>query len=134
MHCGQDLCCTPNSQLYPEPDCEVFNSLHTSPTLLVQYFSGTHLKGVGSAHTRAGQVWPLALMVQGLTASTPEERAEMLRLLLKTQCNNGLMHESGKAKMRVGAAALLQACKLAVHSIMFALSIALCCLLCSERK
>jgi meiotically up-regulated gene 157 (Mug157) protein len=61
------------------------------------FFTGTHLKGIGSAHTRAGQVWPLALMVQGLTATAAQERAEMLQLLLKTQCSNGLMHESVNA-------------------------------------
>ena len=40
-------------------------------------------------------VWPLALAVQGLTAEGLQERAEMLRTLLKMQCGNGLMHESG---------------------------------------
>lgn len=40
-------------------------------------------------------------MVQGLTASSAEERAETFRLLLKTQCSNGLMHESGKAEARM---------------------------------
>lgn len=50
-------------------------------------------------------MWPLALMVQGLTASTAEEQADMLRLLLKTQCSNGLMHESGKT----GVAAVIAA-------------------------
>lgn len=51
-------------------------------------------------------MWPLALMVQGLTASTAEEQADMLRLLLKTQCSNGLMHESGKAGVGAGIAAV----------------------------
>lgn len=68
----------------------------------LQYFTGLHLEGIGSAHTRPGQVWPLALMVQGLTAATPEERAGLLRLLLKTQCANGLMHESGELRVRQG--------------------------------
>ncbi|KAL4425793.1 hypothetical protein ABPG75_009809 [Micractinium tetrahymenae] len=58
------------------------------------FFEGTHLSGIGSPHTPSGMVWPLALSVQGLTATTAAERAEMLRTLLKMQCGNGLMHES----------------------------------------
>lgn len=63
--------------------------------MLVQYFSGQHLSGIGSSHTKQGQVWPMALIVQGLTASSAQERAQVLHMLLKTQCGNGLMHESG---------------------------------------
>lgn len=73
--------------------------LTTHPPAFPQFYSGSQLRGIGSAHTRAGQVWPLALMVQGLTATAVEERAEMLRLVLKTQCSNGLMHESGRCRV-----------------------------------
>lgn len=58
------------------------------------FFEGVHFSGIGSPHTPSGMVWPLALSVQGLTASTAVERVEMLRNLLKMQCGNGLMHES----------------------------------------
>ncbi|EFN57713.1 hypothetical protein CHLNCDRAFT_142936 [Chlorella variabilis] len=58
------------------------------------FYSGQHLKGIGSPHTPPNHVWPLAIAVQGLTARSTEERAEMLRTLLKMQCGNGLMHES----------------------------------------
>lgn len=40
-------------------------------------------------------MWPLGLVVQGLTSHDPKERADLLRTLLKLQCGNGLMHESG---------------------------------------
>lgn len=60
------------------------------------FFEGVHFSGIGSPHTPSGMVWPLALSVQGLTASTAVERVEMLRNLLKMQCGNGLMHESGE--------------------------------------
>jgi hypothetical protein len=61
----------------------------------LQFFSGQHFQGIGSPHTPANHVWPMALVVQGLTSTTAEERADMLRTLLKLQCGNGLMHESG---------------------------------------
>lgn len=71
-----------------DPACEL-------PNPLLQFYSGQHLKGIGSPHTPPNHVWPLAIAVQGLTARSTEERAEMLRTLLKMQCGNGLMHESG---------------------------------------
>lgn len=77
---------------------EVFCPNLINPSCLLQYFAGTHLKGIGSFHTRAGQVWPLALIVQAMTAETPRERAQLLQMLLKTQCGNGLMHESGAVR------------------------------------
>lgn len=55
----------------------------------------TLLDPVLASPTMQGNVWPLALMVQGLTAHNATERAGLLRTLLKLQCGNGLMHESG---------------------------------------
>jgi meiotically up-regulated gene 157 (Mug157) protein len=65
------------------------------PLHSAQFFEGKHFKGIGSPHTPPQMVWPLAISVQGLTAPGAEERAEMLRTMLKMQCGNGLMHESG---------------------------------------
>lgn len=61
-----------------------------------QYFSSaqTGLKGVGSPHTPAHHLWPLSLAVQGLTSNDVQERADLLKMLLKCQGSNGLMHES----------------------------------------
>jgi uncharacterized protein len=58
------------------------------------YFASDELRGIGSPHTDVGSVWPLSLMVQALTSNDAKERVEMLRMLLKSQCHNGLMHES----------------------------------------
>lgn len=58
------------------------------------WLEGKDFKGMGSPHTAAGMAWALGTLSELMTADTAEERAEKLRLLLKLQCKDGLMHES----------------------------------------
>eukprot|EP00123_Amoebidium_parasiticum_P008515 comp18859_c3_seq1/m.20908 comp18859_c3_seq1/g.20908 ORF comp18859_c3_seq1/g.20908 comp18859_c3_seq1/m.20908 type:complete len:593 (-) comp18859_c3_seq1:362-2140(-) len=58
------------------------------------YFKGTEFDGLGSPHTYTQYVWPLAEVALALTRNDPNQRAKSLRILLKMQCGNGLMHES----------------------------------------
>lgn len=59
------------------------------------YFSrGARAAGIGSPHTPAGWVWPIALAVQGLTSDDEAERAELLEMLVSTEAGTDLMHES----------------------------------------
>ena len=58
------------------------------------YFSGSVLAGLGSPHTPRGFVWPLAVMVGALTTDDAAVKADAFRMLLRSQCGNGLMHES----------------------------------------
>ncbi len=62
-----------------------------------RFFTGPVLTGLGSPHTPAGYVWPLAVMVGALTTADPAARAASLRQLLGAQCGNRLMHESVSA-------------------------------------
>ena len=55
---------------------------------------GALARGVGSKHTPAGYVWPIALCIQSLTSHDDGEAAELLRMLLRTHAGTGLMHES----------------------------------------
>ena len=58
------------------------------------FYAGTHAAGVGSPHNGKGRyVWPIALAVQGLTATTVDEREQMLLTLATTDAGTGLMHE-----------------------------------------
>lgn len=62
------------------------------------YFEGTQLKGIGSPHTPKTYVWPMALVVQGLTeegSNRAENMAFQMRQLLLTACKDA-MHESNK--------------------------------------
>eukprot|EP00882_Tetradesmus_deserticola_P016895 GHRQ01018074.1.p1 GENE.GHRQ01018074.1~~GHRQ01018074.1.p1 ORF type:complete len:298 (+),score=78.76 GHRQ01018074.1:881-1774(+) len=58
------------------------------------FFSGIELRGLGSPHTEAQFVWPLATAVEALTSDSPAQQAELLRMLLKMASGNGLVHES----------------------------------------
>jgi meiotically up-regulated gene 157 (Mug157) protein len=57
------------------------------------YYQGQAANGVGSPHTPAHYIWPIALSVQGLTSSDPQEQERLLQLLEATDAGTGLMHE-----------------------------------------
>ncbi|QDP98446.1 glycoside hydrolase family 125 protein [Microlunatus elymi] len=58
------------------------------------FYAGRYAQGIGSPHTFPGYVWPIALAVQGLTATDREEKLAMVRLLVETTGGTGQMHES----------------------------------------
>ncbi|WIA43728.1 hypothetical protein OEZ86_010154 [Tetradesmus obliquus] len=58
------------------------------------FYSGTELHGLGSPHTAPQHVWPLATAVEALTASSPAQQVELLKMMLKMAYGNGLVHES----------------------------------------
>ena len=57
------------------------------------YFTGKVLRGTGSPHTPDGYVWHIGLTLQGLTATDPAERLEVLRMLETSDADTGYMHE-----------------------------------------
>lgn len=61
------------------------------------YFVGRSARGIGSPHTPSGYIWPMALTVQGLTASEasePGEQVALLRTLIESAAGTQFMHES----------------------------------------
>lgn len=63
------------------------------------YFSGTsaagvRAAGVGSPHTGDGRIWPIALVMQGLTSTDRAEQLMLLKLLLDTDAGCCAMHEA----------------------------------------
>jgi len=58
------------------------------------WFSGSAATGIGSPHTRAGRVWPIALAVEGLTSGSVDRQRELVALLLATDAGTGRMHEA----------------------------------------
>jgi uncharacterized protein len=62
------------------------------------YFEGSQLKGIGSPHTPGQSVWPMALIIQGLTeegSDRAEKMAFQMKQLLRTACKDA-MHESNR--------------------------------------
>ncbi len=58
------------------------------------YFSGKMGYGVGSPHTGTGRIWPIAITMKALTATTDNEIVESLAMLKATHAGTGFMHES----------------------------------------
>ncbi len=58
------------------------------------YYTGKYASGIGSPHTSDGFVWPLALIMEGLTSTSETEKQEVLRELLASDPGDHLLHES----------------------------------------
>ncbi|MBK7173800.1 MAG: glycoside hydrolase family 125 protein [Bacteroidales bacterium] len=58
------------------------------------YFSGKAAKGIGSPHTLIDKIWPIALTMQALTSTQPDEIRECIVTLKNTHAGKGFMHES----------------------------------------
>jgi meiotically up-regulated gene 157 (Mug157) protein len=58
------------------------------------FVNGAQASGIGSPHTAAGFVWPISLIVQGLTASAADEKRTLLDQLVRTTAGTHYMHES----------------------------------------
>ncbi|MBV8298293.1 MAG: glycoside hydrolase family 125 protein [Candidatus Eremiobacteraeota bacterium] len=58
------------------------------------YYVGKVARGIGSQHTSDNRVWPIAMLMQGFTATTDQERKEVLSQLLASDPGDHLLHES----------------------------------------
>ncbi len=62
------------------------------------YVEGSQARGMGSAHpynpAPDRYVWPLGLIMQGLTAASPLEQWSMIEILVATTAGTGYMHEA----------------------------------------
>jgi len=58
------------------------------------WFRGRAGEGIGSPHTGPGRIWPIAIAVRGLTATSDAERLEAIRLIGATHAGTFLAHES----------------------------------------
>jgi len=58
------------------------------------FFRGTAAEGIGGPHVGLDMIWPLAIIMRGLTASDEAEIANCLQTLIRTHAGTGFMHES----------------------------------------
>lgn len=58
------------------------------------YYQGSLARGIGSPHTPAGYIWPIALCVQAMTSTDVGEITNILKTLMNTHGGTGFMHES----------------------------------------
>ncbi|MUV37272.1 Meiotically up-regulated 157 protein [Lentibacillus sp. JNUCC-1] len=57
------------------------------------YYEGKVAAGVGSPHTPERYIWHIALSIQGMTAATSEEKAQILETFKTTDGGTNFMHE-----------------------------------------
>lgn len=58
------------------------------------YFKGKAGEGIGGPHVGLDMVWPLSIIVRGLTSHDSQEVALCLKLLQNSHAGTGFMHES----------------------------------------
>jgi len=81
---------------YTSPDDPYY--LNTRRFILSQdnpsFYVGKYAEGIGSFHTPDHWIWPLAIIMQGLTTTSPMEKEEVLKELLASDPGDHLLHES----------------------------------------
>jgi meiotically up-regulated gene 157 (Mug157) protein len=55
---------------------------------------GTAAEGTGSPHVGKGNIWPLGLVMRGMTSTDPGEITKCLAMLTTSSAGTGFMHES----------------------------------------
>jgi meiotically up-regulated gene 157 (Mug157) protein len=58
------------------------------------FYQGHWARGIGSYHTPDHWIWPLALIIEGMTATTDSEKQDVLGQLLASDPGDHLLHES----------------------------------------
>jgi uncharacterized protein len=66
----------------------------SNPYFYEGIFKGEKLSGIGSPHTPAGMIWPLAQEMQGMTTNQKDEQIRLLRMLLTSDPGDHQPHES----------------------------------------
>lgn len=58
------------------------------------FFKGRIGEGIGSPHTGMEMIWPISIIMRGLTSNNNAEIKNCIQILLKTHAGTGFMHES----------------------------------------
>ena len=58
------------------------------------FFKGKAGEGIGGPHAGMGRIWPLSIIMRGLTSNSDEEISQCLNTLKDSNAGTGFMHES----------------------------------------
>lgn len=58
------------------------------------FFKGKYAEGIGGPHVALDMIWPLGIIMRGLTSNNDAEIKNCLQMLIKTHGDTGFMHES----------------------------------------
>jgi len=72
--------------------------INTRKMLLSQnnpfFFKGKAAEGIGGPHAGINMIWPLSIIIRGLTSSNEAEIKKCIGMLRETHAGTGFMHES----------------------------------------
>ena len=84
---------------YTSPDDEIYKN--TRRFLLSRdnpfYFEGKYARGIGSRHTPDNYIWHMALVMQGMTSTSDDEKREIIDMIVRTDADTGVLHEGFNA-------------------------------------
>jgi meiotically up-regulated gene 157 (Mug157) protein len=81
-------CCSPNDEMYQRT--RAFLLSEDNP----YFFRGKAAEGIGGAHVGLRYIWPMAIIMRGMTSNDEKEIAMCLHQLKATHAGTGFMHES----------------------------------------
>lgn len=58
------------------------------------FYKGKVAEGIGGPHTGINTIWPMSIILRGITSIDPNEVKQCLQMLLATHAGTGFMHES----------------------------------------
>ena len=58
------------------------------------FFSGKAGEGIGGPHAGIDMIWPLSIVMRGLTSDDDAEKRQCLKMLQHCHAGTGFMHES----------------------------------------
>lgn len=58
------------------------------------FFKGTAAEGIGGPHVGQDMIWPMAIIMKGMTSNNSDEIKNCIEVLRKTHGDTGFMHES----------------------------------------
>jgi len=58
------------------------------------FFKGTAAEGIGGPHAGINMIWPLSIIMRGLTSNSEPEIKKCLQMLISSSAGTGFMHES----------------------------------------
>jgi meiotically up-regulated gene 157 (Mug157) protein len=58
------------------------------------FFKGTAAEGIGGPHVGQDMIWPMAIIMKGMTSNSDAEIKSCIQVLQKTHGDTGFMHES----------------------------------------
>lgn len=83
--------------------CEPSDTIYLNTRRLIwsednpYFFKGAAGEGIGGPHVGTGYIWPMSIIMRGLTATDPTERQQCAAMLRDTDSDTLMMHESFRA-------------------------------------